>query len=449
MAQANLQLTGPTLVPDHPPALAPAAPRGLSDLGISGDSVTALIFKTLYSGELSGRELAERVAIPYALFEGLLEHARSEQLIEVQSATGAGTAGYRYAVTDRGRERAQKYFEASGYVGAVPVPLEQYVRYIDQLSEEDTVVDRERVAAGFTNLVVRDEMLDQLGPAISARRAMFLYGPPGNGKSAMGAGIGRVLGGAVYVPHALDIDGQVITLFDPVNHVRQSLPGESGLIRPDTATDQRWVRIQRPVITVGGELTLEALDLRFNPLARFYEAPVQLKANGGVLLVDDFGRQRVPASELLNRWIVPLEAQIDYLTLHTGRKFEVPFQVFIIFSTNLEPRSLADEAFLRRIPYKVLAKNPTVEQFSEIFRLVCTQHNLDFDQKLVEHLCVEYYEAKGLEMRGCHPRDLITQVVTLCRYRKQTPELTTTLLDEACRTYFLDSPTVGTQAVVK
>ena len=449
MAQSSFEATGPTLVTDEPAPFAPAAPRTLAETGISGDSVTALLLKTLYTGELSGRELAESVAIPYAILEDLVEHVRVEQLIEVRSASGTGTAGYRYALTDRGRHRALQYFETSGYVGPAPVPLQQYVRYIKRLSQEETLIDQQRVASGFTGLIVKDEMLAQLGPAISARRAMFLYGPPGNGKSAMGAGIGRVLGGAVYVPHALDIDGQIVTLFDAVNHVPRPLEMESQLIRPATATDRRWVRIERPVITVGGELTLEALDLRFNPLSRFYEAPVQLKANGGVLLVDDFGRQRVPANELLNRWIVPLEAQIDFLTLHTGRKFEVPFDVFIVFATNLEPRSLADEAFLRRIPYKVNALNPTLEQFSEIFQLVCSEHNLTFDQKFVEHLCREVYDAKGLEMRGCHPRDLIKQIVTLCRYRQRSPELTTALLDEVCRTYFLDAPLEGTQAVAR
>ena len=440
---------GPTLVSDAPLPLAPATPTSLAETGLSADTMTSLLLKTLYTGELSGRELAEHVGIQYAILEDLIGHARVEQQIEVRSASGAGTAGYRYALTDRGRQSAQQFFEVCGYVGAAPVPLDQYVRYVKRLSEEDMPIDRERVASAFKHLIIEDEVLDQLGPAISAARAMFLYGPPGNGKSAMGAGIGRVMGGAVYIPQALEIDGQVVTMFDPVNHAPEPLVQNSTLLRSAAETDPRWVRIQRPVITVGGELTLDALDLKFNPLARFYEAPVQLKANSGVLLVDDFGRQRVAANDLLNRWIVPLEAQVDYLTLHTGRKFEVPFNVFVVFATNLEPRSLADEAFLRRIPYKVLAKNPTVEQFTEIFKLNCDQQNVTFDPKLVEHLCSEYYEGRGFEMRACHPRDLITQVVTLCRYRKQEIEITTELLNAACHTYFLDAPVNGTQAVAE
>jgi predicted ATPase with chaperone activity len=193
---------------------------------------------------------------------------------------------------------------------------------------------------------------------------------------------------------------------------------------------------------------MEQLDLKFNHLAKFYEAPVQLMANTGVLLVDDFGRQRIPAGDLLNRWIVPLESRVDYLALHTGRKFEVPFEVLVIFATNLEPRKLADEAFLRRIPYKVHATNPSLEQFSAIFAMVCEKQGIEFDQTVVDHLCREYYDARGLEMRACHPRDLVGHMVNLCRYRKQPLAITPRLLDEACRTYFLDKPLHGTEAKV-
>ena len=429
-------------------SVAPAAPTSITQTGLSPDNVLGLLLKTLYTGELSGMELSDKVKISYAILERILENARVEQLVEVRSATGAGTAGYRYALTERGRERANQYFETNGYIGAAPVPLEQYVKYVNDLGKHNTLIDRECVASGFPDLIVADDMLDQLGPAVSARRAMFLYGPPGNGKSAMSAGIGRALGGAIYMPYALDIDGQVIMLFDPVNHVLQPVDEGNPLMRTETATDPRWARIRRPVITVGGELTMDQLDLNFNRLAKFYEAPVQLKANCGVLLVDDFGRQRLPASELLNRWIVPLESRIDFLALHTGRKFEVPFDVLVIFATNVEPRKLADEAFLRRIPYKVHATNPSLEQFAAIFEMVCKKHGAAFDQKVVDHLCREYYEGRGLEMRACHPRDLIEHIVNLCRYRKKPVEVTPVLLDEACGTYFLDEPMTGTQAVV-
>jgi len=263
----------------------------------------------------------------------------------------------------------------------------------------------------------------------------------------MGEGIGRVLGGDIYVPYAIDVDGQVVTMFDPVAHEAHDTREEGSIIRSNSDIDGRWIRIGRPVITVGGELTLEMLDLRYKELSAFYEAPVHLKANGGVLVVDDFGRQRVPARDLLNRWIVPLESRVDYLNLVSGRKFQVPFDVMVVFATNLEPRSLADEAFLRRIPYKILAKNPSLEQFSKIFEMNCRRHSLTFNQAIVSHLHEKYYIGRKLEMRACHPRDLTDQVVNLCRYHRRPAELTPALLDEVCRTYFLeDTQNVGTAA---
>ncbi len=422
--------------PDAP--IQPPQPNCLSDLGLAPDSVGELMIKWLYTGEASGTDLAERICLPYALLEGIIEHARVERLVEVRSAGGTGTAGYRYGLTDGGRDRARQLFDACGYVGPAPVPLDQYLAYMGQVSGSSVPIDHESVAAGLFPLVLSPQVIDQLGPAITARRALFLYGPPGNGKSVIGAGIGRVLGGDIFIPHALDIDGQIVQLFDPVTHTAVETKEESFLIRPSESSDQRWVRIVRPVITVGGELTLDMLDLTFNQTSGFYEAPVQLKANGGVLIIDDFGRQRVPAQDLLNRWIVPLEAQVDYLTLHTGRKFEIPFDVLIVFSTNLDPQSLADEAFLRRIPYKILAKNPTYDQFCRIFAQTCSGHGIAFDPAMVDYLRQQYYVARGIEMRGCHPRDLINQVVNLCRYRKRDPEITTELLDAACGTYFVD-----------
>jgi len=428
-------------------AVVPEVPTTVAETGLSASTVLGLILKVLYSGSRTGSELSDEIKISYLILEGIINPARQEQLIEIKGASGAGTAGYEYALTDRGRDRAKQFFEVNGYVGPAPVPLDQYKIYLRELAKQNQVIDRDVMASGFTDLIMSDDMLDQLGPAVSTRRAMFLYGPPGNGKSAMSAGIGRALGGAVFMPYAIDMGGQVVTVFDPVTHVPQALEDAGPLVRPDNAHDPRWVRVRRPVITVGGELTLEQLDLKFNHLAKFYEAPVQLKANAGVLLVDDFGRQRVPASDLLNRWIVPLESRVDYLSLHTGRKFEVPFNVLVVFATNLEPRSLADEAFLRRIPYKVYASNPSRDQFIAIFRLVCSKYEIKFDPAVVDHLRREYYERRGFEMRACHPRDLVEQMVTLCKYRKQPLAITPKLLDEACRTYFLDKPVSGTAAV--
>jgi hypothetical protein len=420
--------------------LAPTKPASLEDAGISSDLVTELVVKWLNTGEASGMELADRIKLPYSTFEPLIEHLRAEQLVEVKSASGTGTAGYRYALTDGGRDRARRMLETCSYIGPAPVPLSQYTGYMAALRAQPKEIGAEEVAAGFTHLVMDPQMLEQLGPAVTSRRAVFLYGPPGNGKSVMGDGIGRALGGDVYVPSAIDVDGQTIVMYDPVTHESRPREDEDSIIRPDDAIDGRWVRIRRPVITVGGELNLEMLDLRFNQLSGFYEAPVHWKANGGVLVVDDFGRQRVPARDLLNRWIIPLEARIDYLTLHTGRKFQIPFDVMIVFATNLDPHSLADEAFLRRIPYKILAKNPTLDQYSKIFEMNCRRYGLPFDPSLVTHMCNNQYSRRNLQMRACHPRDLIDHAVTLCRYQRRRVELTPALLDTVCDTYFIDEP---------
>jgi predicted ATPase with chaperone activity len=281
-------------------------------------------------------------------------------------------------------------------------------------------------------------MYDLLGPAVNSGKSLFLYGAPGNGKTVVAEGIGRALGTDMHVPYAIDVDGQTITVFDPVNHVPTTPIGASTSVISAAAQDRRWEAIRRPVVVVGGELTLDMLDLTFNPIARFYEAPIQMKANGGVFVVDDFGRQRIPPRDLLNRWIVPLESRVDFLTLHTGRKFEIPFNVFIIFATNLKPDSLADEAFLRRIPYKIRAKNPTLDEYARIFEMNCRRRGLPYDRDTVDYLQRKYYETRNLQMRACHPRDLIEQVVDMCRYSQRPLEISHDLLDRACASYFLE-----------
>jgi hypothetical protein len=416
----------------------PAPPATLAEAGLRADQVSDLMLKTLVSGELSGSALADRVCIPYGPLEPLLEHARVEKLIEVKGAGGAGTAGYRYALTDLGRDRALQFLDISRYVGPAPVPLVQYVAYMRAHATARGYLDRERIGTGFTHLVVNQHMLEQLGPAVNSGKSLFLYGPPGNGKTVIAEGIGRAMGGEMYVPYAIDVDGQVITMFDPVNHVRVEVASAGQSLVIGAGHDRRWERIRRPVITVGGELTLEMLDLSFNPIAKFYEAPIQLKANGGVFVVDDFGRQRIPARDLLNRWIVPLESRVDYLTLHTGRKFEVPFNVLIVFATNLKPESLADEAFLRRIPYKIYAQNPSQDEFTQIWELNCRRHNLGFDPAVIEYLVKKYYRPRNLQLRACHPRDLIEQVMDRCRFEGRPPAISRDLLDAACATYFID-----------
>jgi predicted ATPase with chaperone activity len=298
-------------------------------------------------------------------------------------------------------------------------------------------VEKERLSNGFQHLIVNPDILNQLGPAVNSGKSVFLYGPPGNGKTVIAEGIGRAFGDDMYLPYALDVDGQIITMYDPVNHEALEQQ-EENLVVSAPSHDRRWIRIKRPVVIAGGELTLDMLDLTFNSISKFYEAPLQLKANAGVFVVDDFGRQRIRPRDLLNRWIVPLESRVDYLTLHTGKKFQVPFNVLIVFATNLNPETLADEAFLRRIPYKIYAKNPTVDEFSRIFEMNCRRRQLTFDPVVIEYMIRRYYEPRGIDMRACHPRDIVEQVVDMSRYQGREPSLSRDLIDAACRSYFIE-----------
>jgi hypothetical protein len=416
----------------------PAPPVTIAETGLHPDVLAQLMLKTLVTGEASGTQLSDALRLPYSVLDALIQHARVEKLIEVRGASGAGSAGYRYALTDLGRERAMQFLDLNRYVGPAPVPLSQYNAYVRAAMAAKPWVDRNRLSTGFTNLIVSQGMYDLLGPAVNSGKALFLYGAPGNGKTVVAEGIGRALGSDMHVPHAVDVDGQVITMLDPVNHTLTAPAGSAQSVIAQTEHDRRWEQIRRPVVVVGGELTLEMLDLSFNPISKFYEAPIQLKANGGVFVVDDFGRQRIPPRDLLNRWIVPLESRVDFLTLHTGRKFEIPFNVFIIFATNLKPDSLADEAFLRRIPYKIRAKNPTRDEYAQIFEMNCRKRSLAFDPVMIDYLQRKYYQPRKIQMRACHPRDLIVQFVVMCRYQQREPLISRELLDAACASYFLE-----------
>jgi hypothetical protein len=422
------------------PNTAPPPPvlTSLADTGLGLDQIEQLLMKTLYGGEASGLNVADRMRLPFTMIEPLIERVRGEQLVEVRGSAGAGSSSYRYALTDAGRERARQYLDISHYVGPTPVSLAAYLAQMRTLSASRQYIDRERLREGFSHLIISDKILEQLGPAVNAGKAVFLYGPPGNGKTVIAEGLGRALGGDMYMPHAIDVDGHVLTMFDPINHDSLEADTEASSVIAIAPRDRRWVRIRRPVVMVGGELTLDMLDLTFNPLTRFYEAPIQLKANGGVFLVDDFGRQRIRPQELLNRWIVPLESRIDYLTLHTGKKFQVPFDVLIVFATNLDPASLADEAFLRRIPYKIPIVDPTTDEFMRIFDLNCKRRNMRFHQVMVAYLQRRHYGPAGRPLRSCHPRDILDQVTALCRYRGIEPAITRELLDAACASYFVD-----------
>ncbi len=420
--------------------LHPAAPLTLEEAGLNLDLVTQLVLKTLhFSGELEGIELGKHLGLSFPVIEPAVEALKKQHHVAIVGGGSVGSASYRYRITDAGRTRAALFLETSQYVGVAPVPLEQYRRYMEERQKiSRPKPTRESVREIFSHLVLSQRMLDQLGPAITASHSMFIYGRPGNGKTIIAQTIRKTLTGEIAIPHALVIEGSIVRFFDPVNHEQVSTNDDTTGLAAGPRLDRRWVRCRPPLVMVGGELTLDALELRYSPTAGFYHAPVQALANGGVLVIDDFGRQHCSPSDLLNRWIVPLESRVDFLTLQTGQKFELPFMVLMVFATNLRPADLVDEAFLRRIHYKIFAESPTEDQFHQIFENYCHERQISFDRSLVDHLLNHYYHPRKMPIRGCHPRDLIEQALSLADYLGQPNELTGELLESACASYFVD-----------
>jgi predicted ATPase with chaperone activity len=422
----------------------PAAPKSVEEAGLSPDLILQMVTKTLhFAGELQGTVLADRLGVPFQIIEPSLELLKKERHCEIVGGAIVGASSYRYRLTDAGRVRAALFLEDNHYVGALPVPLEQYQAYMAGVSH-NAAATRDAVRDAFSHLVLSDRMLDQLGPAIAAWHSLFVYGPPGNGKTVISQAIRNLLHGDMAVPHAISVDGHIIRVYDPVNHERvPELTEEGDSLERGEIEDGRWVRCRRPLVTVGGELTLDALELGYSPSNGFYRAPLQAIANGGVLVIDDFGRQHVSPRDLLNRWIVPLESRVDYLTLQTGQKFQMPFKVFAVFATNLKPGDLVDEAFLRRIQYKVLAESPTLEEFSRIFENHCRAKDIAHAPGVAEEL-VNDLRRRGLRLRGCHPRDLIEHALALASYHGKPSTMTFDLLAEASASYFVEDRDLAT-----
>jgi hypothetical protein len=418
----------------------PVAPATLAEAGLSHELVTQLVLKQLHFGaDFTGQELARRLGLEFTVIEPVLETLRFTHLCEVAGGSVVGGPSFRYRITDEGRRRALLYLEQSQYVGAAPVPLQQYCNYLHAHGKAVTTPpSRALVREAFSHLVLSTKVLDQVGPAVAAGHSMFVYGPPGNGKTVIAQAIRNLIEGEIAIPHAIEVEGHIVRIFDPVSHERvPEAAASTGLLRSRSAMDGRWVRCRRPLVMVGGELTLESLDLSYSKQNGFYGAPVQTKANGGVLVIDDFGRQRVAARDLLNRWIVPLESGVDFLTLDTGQKFDLPFSVMVVFATNIKPAELVDEAFLRRIHYKVFAENPTKADFMQIFEGCCRARGLSFEASIAQGL-LDMLEKRSIRFRGCHPRDLIDQALAHAEYLGEPRELTPELLEAACAAYFVD-----------
>jgi hypothetical protein len=433
----------------------PPIPASFPELGLPEHLLFELFLKhAYYATSITVREMTEALKLPRSLVEPMVEHLRAQKDLDVKPRDVlrpmSGHLGLEvsYILSDQGKARARQFLEMNSYVGPVPVSLEDYWDWIEAQSIREERVSPSRLREVFGDYVISETLFEDIGPAVASGRSIFLFGPSGNGKSVLARAIGEAFTAAVYIPHALSVHGQIIRVFNELNHRRINGPEDQG-------HDRRWVRCRRPVVVAGGEMTEAALEPQYNPVAHFYEAPHQMKANNGLLIIDDFGRQKLSARQLLNRWMLPLETRQEFCNLHTGQQFSVPFDQLLIFCTNLDPNSLADEAFLRRIHHKIYIGDVTPEQFMEIFRRECVHYGLTLARETVEDLLQRHYFSRTRPLRACHPRDLLDNLVDYARFRDQTLQLTSQALDRACHNYFVKetavfdydkiSPRVGAQ----
>ena len=427
----NLLGDGPRGVSD---VFFPKAPTSLAEAGLVPIQIEQLVLKFLaHKGQASGREVCQQIRLPFSIVEPLLKEWKNDHLLALRGSAEAGD--YMYSTTDYGRERAKRYAEECTYFGAAPVNLRSYLQGVESQTINGQEATEETLRKAFSDLLISEEMLEKLGPAINSGRGMFLFGEPGNGKTSIAERITRCFGNTVWIPRTLCMDSDIIRLFDPGVHQEVAHDTGGGLFDL-TGLDQRWVQIVRPTIVAGGELTMAELEVTQNLQTKICEAPLQLKSNLGTLVIDDFGRQAMPVTMLLNRWIVPLEKRYDFLNLPSGKKIQVPFDQLIIFSTNLEPRDLVDGAFLRRIPYKIEVPDPSEEHFRKLLEIMAPKLGLVLAKDAVDHLVLRHYREAGRPFRNCQPRDLLMQVRNFCLYRKQPKRVTADAFDFAVENYF-------------
>ncbi len=420
----------------------PPAPQTFEEMGLPENLLAQLFLKHAFVNySFTVSEMSGALKIPGQLVELLLDYLKQQKFVDITPRnllrpSPSHLAGeIRYTLSESGRQAAEQHLESNSYAGPVPVSLEDYWDWVEAQTIQRVQIKETRLREAFQDYVVPESLFDELGPAVASGRSIFLYGPSGNGKTVLARGVGKVFDRPVYIPYALYVHGQIIRVFDEANHQPVSAPP------PDLAKrgDPRWVLCQRPLIIAGGEMTEADLEPEYNPVSKHYEAPHQLQANNGVFIVDDFGRQKISPQELLNRWMLPLEERQDFCTLHTGQQFAIPFDQLIIFCTNLDPGTLADEAFFRRIRHKVFIGYVSQERYLEIFRRVCEQYRLDFDEKVVREIIESYYTRDSRPFRACHPRDLIEKLLDRAKFWEKVPQLTYKELDAACHTYFFKS----------
>ncbi len=421
----------------------PPVPLKIIHTELSEAFLSDLLLKIAYqeAGTFAMQHIINKLCLTFSVVDELIELLKADQLITIRSATSYGRATQVFELTQRGRERAEMALDISRYAGAAPVPLKDYTRILTHQYVGQIEIDKDWIRKSLSHMVVGEKLLNQLGPAFSSGKAIFLYGPPGTGKSSFAEALGRALPDHIFIPQAIEVGGQVIRVYDPSIHfsVEEDAGEEIQLdITTNLEYDPRWKKCRRPIVIVGAEFTTDMLDLQLDINSKFYEAPVQMKAANGVFILDDFGRQRMAPQEMLNRWIVPFERGTDFLSMHTGMRFEIPFDQVSIFCTNLNPMDLVDEAFLRRIRHKVRIPHATEAEFKEILRRVCTMQGIDYKEEVVDYLLDKYYRKTGKAMAGSHPRDIIDQIIDLSRFLKQPAVFTSTTVDAAAANYFVE-----------
>lgn len=405
---------------------------GLADTGLDESFLQALALKVMYAhGVKRPTDVAEIIKLPVPIVRELLEGMRGRGLLEPLGAEATGRQlDLRYGISTAGKEWVQEALRQSVYSGPAPVPLAQWQAQVERQHITNDRVDQEMIAKSLEELVIAPEMIARFGPAVNAGRGMLLYGAPGDGKTSIATALARSFGQKVWVPYAIEVEHEIIKIFDPALHhelvpeTEASDESKPALMRARiSADDRRWVHCRRPIVVTGGELTMDMLDLQFDPVGLYYEAPLHTKMTGGVFVVDDFGRQIARPEQVLNRWVLPLESRIDFLTLHTGKKFPVPFDGLVIFSTNLTPRTIMDAAMMRRIPYNFHIAPPTPEEYIEIFRRVCASSALPFNLDVIRAAMKRLYEEEKLPMARFHPRFIVEHVLARCNYEGRDPSL--------------------------